>query len=583
MQKLFCCSLISMLVLPVMAETKVNGEVSLDGGLGSAAPWAGNFKLDVSNAKFSFKPFGGITGVTEPSSRVDENLQYQFFDGDNYYSTSTINTSGLKWQYGAALNLSLAPVLNLFANAKVDQSRLESNGTRYEKMSSSDILISGDIFSEISTPELDQDNLHVDAGLSLQMPRPGEKIVLRYAYDMLRDEEMYKRFGTINFVESSFDYFNAYHRKTEDKTKTHTVSANWNSKAMMDNLGCVHILNAGIRYEDRSIDSDTKQLNSEAYSAADILNLGSVFDTQVGFTHDMKTTAASVGYQMRSERLFAKAQLEYDYTKMQEKKLNDFVPMANLTWYISQRDELSAQYMRRIVRPTLEYLNPAQIYDNHVLRYGNPDLEGIHINVAALSYRHKGEGCKVGVTASHIFVDDGFNAMWMLLPPDMDTKFRRETYGNEGKRRAWSVAPDVDWTVSPSTSLSGKVTLLWDKRIAEAISMEKEHWGITAHTQLNQKLPGQFLMQVYADYSEGNTIDLYSHESRSMKYGGELRRSFFSGLLTASLKYSYTEYSRMVITQGAYSPAAPHITYVGYNHNRLREHHMVSLNLSCKL
>ena len=65
-----------------------------------------------------------------------------------------------------------------------------------------------------------------------------------------------------------------------------------------------------------------------------------------------------------------------------------------------------------------------------------------------------------------------------------------------------------------------------DKRIADAVSMTKEHWGVFSRLGVEQMLCATFRLNAFAEYSEGNTQDLYRHMGSAYRLGTTLSKSF---------------------------------------------------------
>lgn len=148
---------------------------------------------------------------------------------------------------------------------------------------------------------------------------------------------------------------------------------------------------------------------------------------------------------------------------------------------------------------------------------------------------------------SYTMSNDGFNGIWM----ERDNR-RIYQWGNEGKRRAWSLQPDFTLHASTTTKVRGQAVILRDKRIADAVSMAKEHWGVFSRLGVEQMLCATFRLNAFAEYSEGNTQDLYRHMGSAYRLGTTLSKSFGDHFST-SLEYQYVRQAKEVYTHGGYT------------------------------
>jgi len=148
----------------------------------------------------------------------------------------------------------------------------------------------------------------------------------------------------------------------------------------------------------------------------------------------------------------------------------------------------------------------------------------------------------------HIFAEDGFCAMWM----ERDD-IRISTWGNMGVRRAWQLVPKLEWQAWKGSKINADGCIIWDKRIADAIHMQKEHWGYSMHGRVNQQLPQDFTLGFEGEISEGKTQDLYSHAGRQRRLGADVSKRFLKNKnLTATLAYQFCDQPNIILTQGAY-------------------------------
>lgn len=81
--------------------------------------------------------------------------------------------------------------------------------------------------------------------------------------------------------------------------------------------------------------------------------------------------------------------------------------------------------------------------------------------------------------------------------------------------------------------------------------MAKEHWGVFSRLGVEQMLCATFRLNAFAEYSEGNTQDLYRHMGSAYRLGTTLSKSFGDHFST-SLEYQYARQAKEVYTHGGY-------------------------------
>ena len=513
------------------AQENSLGTARIYAGVGDSTPLGADLKLNIATPSFVFRPFVGIKSINNDSSARTEDISYIYTSTGNAYTSHTeLRDSGYEATYGATFSGSLTDSNKLSASVRGTRSDLTTTGFRQESVSAAGGSPVSSLKSVLDLPSLVANTLDADVSLSHLTGRVGEELTLRYEYSL----------GTASressqdvLSQNNFSTFNSNWLSTEAKTQWHKLTASW-ERALTHGQK----VRAGLRYENRSISTDDLQRINEHPTTENVEH----------FAHDMQTGAVFAEYSLRLRSFSANARLEYDYTDMNGKALHDVVPMANVRWQINPANALQAAYVRRIVRPGAELLNPFHVIGAYTIDYGIPTLQGIHLNNASLAHVLKTKSFDLTTTIAHIFVQDGFNAIWI----ERGDNIRLSFWGNEGIRRAWSFTPDAKWRPAQGTDIALRATLLWDKRIAEAINMEKEHWGIDLQLRLQQQLPLGFRLGAKAGYSEGNTIDLYSHGSRATSFGGDLTRDLGKHI-TLRADYCYADHARTILTQGSYT------------------------------
>ena len=523
--------------LSASAQIDVTGTASVAGGLGQANPWDASMNLDIKKeGKFSINPFVRAYGINRFASEADEKIDFTYTGimplsenaGNRYTSNRRTDANG--WALDCGVQMQFTPNKHNLFKINVESIDLfkDVHGSQTEQAWKADGTLLSSVRTSIWDPEQNKATQTASALYQYKTNMEGESITLQYK--ITHDTYDYRHYLTVD-DHTNFSLFGKDSELSSNATiNHHDAQVDW-----LRPVAKGHSVNLGARYEERDIHLTDEQF----FDGVQVL--------KEPFDHRYYTVGAFAAYNLKWKGLTAMARLEYDYTRQQGNDLNDLVPTARVQWQIDKKNSLMALYGRRIVRAGYDLLNPAHIKGAYTEYYGNAGLVGMHANNVQLAYTLKTQPLDFKATLQHIFADDGFNAIWMER-----NNVRISTWGNEGKRRAWGLTPDVTWRLCDETTLQTNATLLWDKRVADAIHMAKEHWGITAHLGLKQQLPWSLQLTASADYSEGNTLDLYSHEGRSWGTNVGLQRSF-GKLATLGLEYYYKESPTICITQGGYT------------------------------
>ena len=539
----------------IMAQEAVHGTILAGAGLGTATPWEGDVRLSIPTSAARFAPYFSVKGITHQSSDTDDDRLFRYSKSGNLYESSQqLQSEGYDLKYGTTV---LFPVgINLMFEGQHHQQ--ETVGQWSESVTDAQHNTLSQYQWNVTMPHLDWDQYRAGAGYN------HKGFHAEYAYQYRKAKDAYQLDAIQGFGGNAI--------MTNDRnasTSTHNHHAKL-SQSFRPGFG--QQLTVGVDWVRNSIGREH------------LLNVSSTeknFKALPSFDHRYQTQSAFMEYRFAHASFKALARLEYAYTHMRYEgkgndvtsdangikrswNLNDLIPQAHLEWGVRQGDTITADYRMIIKRPDIEVLDPTHIFGAYTTDYGNADLEGIHINNISLAYRIHRDCIDYTTTLGGIVVEDGFNAIWM----EKDN-IRISTWGNEGVRRAYSVTPRLSWQADERTTLTAQATLLWDKRIARAISMRKEHWGITAQAAVIQTLAHGCILNLHGQYSEGNTIDLYSHEGRSYGAGASLQKALAHNVSLA-LGYDYQEHAKAILTQGAYT---------GSFFNRPGSHHNVWLKV----
>lgn len=560
-----------------IALDKTHGSLTLDGGWGSATPWKADLRLQLPTQKVRIAPFISLEGITNQGNNIKEDASYRYEKSQNLYeSSSELKTKGIGVAYGTTL---LAPINK---QSKVDamfegqHRRQRTTGWWNERLTSPDGQLLSAYEWDMNIPMDNLDQFRASAGYNHKGLR------VEYAFLYKHNFLEYNRDAQSGFGGSPY---RTDHRTMDTKLYNHQAKLSY-----LFRLGKGHQLTTGLAYLRNGFD----RKHVMDLTKNDVVLLSNPF-----FSHTYQTESAYAEYRFTHKKVKASARLEYGLTHMKyevvssdparnidqkenvkRKPIHDVLPQVRVEWAAGKHDTLTADYRMILKRPEADLLDPTHIYAAHTEDYGEVTLKGIHINNLSLTYHMRRKCVDYTSALGAIIVNDGFNALWMMdgFKQGVLTNTRLTTWGNEGKRRAYSITQRLGIRPAKGTKIMAQAVLLWDKRIAEAIHMENEHWGINAQASVEQQLGKRTTLDVHGLYTEGNTIDLYSYESRSYGAGIALRQQFCKGL-TGSIGYDYREYNHVVITQGAVVKGLP-VGYTGYLNNSPRYPHYVKFNLT---
>lgn len=531
MRKILISVLAFSFAVEISAQTKVEGEVTLGAGYGETAPYVGGFNLDIKTDSFTIKPYFNIKGISPYNSTELSSIDFTYASsGNRYTQEQEKKQKGYQMDYGVNVQFKLNN-RNVF-QASIDgvHTNRHFTGERTEYLYDANGALLSSVKSLLSSPTLYRDELNVQASYLHKTKLKGESLLLRYNYSMDLDDDnsLQELTETTGFGP---DIYRMNIITSDIFIHRHEVLIDWKRP-----IAKGHHLNMGARYINNFIHSyDGQWLDDFEFNNSE-------------FLHRTQTWGAYAGYSLKTKSIEADARVEYDHSRMREKNLDDVIPQTRFAYHINSRNTLTASYAMRVIRPTLEYLYDDRVKGPYTLDFGNEELEGTHVNKMALAYELKTKKVDFTATVAHTNVTDGFNAIWMEIE-----NIRISTWGNEGVRKAVEITPEVLWQASEGTMLKAAFTALWDERIAYAIDLRNPNWGFTGKAGLEQKLPLGIKLDLNAEVSKGNTIDVYSHEGINYTFGGILERSFLNNKLTATLGYEYKKLPVIEITQGAYA------------------------------
>ena len=265
------------------------------------------------------------------------------------------------------------------------------------------------------------------------------------------------------------------------------------------------------------------------------------------FSHITNIGALYAQYGARVKAWSFRAGIRYEYSNLKAKfhdgsaedfssDFNDIVPSAGILWQASAASNFSLNYSSRINRPGIEYLNPEVTVTPTTLSYGNPDLSSVRNNSMKFTYMLMKQKVVFNATAGFDWADNGIVAINYV---DKDGIIRN-TFGNVGEVRKFSLSSFVQWSPGAKTRLMLNATVSYDRYRQSGMSLGR--WKKTIYANLTQKLPWKLSGELMIMHMDMRASNVYSYPEVPLKYSimanATLRRSFLKeDRLTVSLNF----------------------------------------------
>lgn len=265
------------------------------------------------------------------------------------------------------------------------------------------------------------------------------------------------------------------------------------------------------------------------------------------FSHITNIGALYAQYGARVKAWSFRAGIRYEYSNLKAKfhdgsaedfssDFNDIVPSAGILWQASAASNFSLNYSSRINRPGIEYLNPEVTVTPTTLSYGNPDLSSVRNNSMKFTYMLMKQKVVFNATAGFDWADNGIVAINYV---DKDGIIRN-TFGNVGEVRKFSLSSFVQWSPGTKTRLMLNATVSYDRYRQSGMSLGR--WKNTVYANITQKLPWKLSGELMIMHMNMGSSSVYSYTEVPLKYSivanATLRRSFLKeDRLTVSLNF----------------------------------------------
>lgn len=481
--------------------------------------------------KVTFSVNGGFVNLNERSMTIDFNENSHYVEsGNSFHSKSNRKTHGYMGYFGGEASYELDP-RNLFT--------AEFNGFIYGlKPSVTSLADMKDLngntlysYSQSDIPGMCRNKyFSIEGGLNYQhnTHRPGEIIGAGYLVSTKHsnDNDGQQYSELYNFP---LPYTEALTNTTTDFIE-HTFQFDYTRP-----IGNIHTIEVGTKY----ILRDNSSKGTRDYVDYQI--------DKTDFSHITNIGALYAQYGARVKAWSFRAGIRYEYSNLKAKfhdgssenfssDFNDIVPSAGILWQASSASNFSLNYSSRINRPGIEYLNPEVTVTPTTLSYGNPDLSSVRNNSMKFTYMLMKQKVVFNATAGFDWANNGIVSINYV---DNDGIIRN-TFGNVGEVRKFSLSSFVQWSPGTKTRLMLNATVSYDRYRQSGMSLGR--WKNTVYANLTQKLPWKLSGELMIMHMNMSSSSVYSYTDVPLKSAivanATLRRSFLKeDRLTVSLNF----------------------------------------------
>ena len=319
---------------------------------------------------------------------------------------------------------------------------------------------------------------------------------LALTYQLNYSPSTVKSDNSFNTTSSIIDLTNRY-SENKEKTTDHTFQIDYTMP-----IATGQTLSFGTKLQLRDATSDAKYYKKGIYDPT----------SSMDYEYKNSILAGYGEYAGNFGKIGAKAGLRYEQTWQNveyhlgngddfKKNYGSLVPSASLQYTIGQGSNLGLTYNMRISRPGITYLNPYVDKTNPTTRtYGNTDLDVEKNHNLALVYNMFTPKLMLNLNLHHNFTD---NAIEQYSFYDAQNLLNT-TYGNIVRRHQTGLNGYVNWLAAKNTRLFLNGALNYTDLRSNTLSQSNSGWSANAMIGLQQTLPADFKLSVYAMTSTKN-------------------------------------------------------------------------------
>ena len=319
---------------------------------------------------------------------------------------------------------------------------------------------------------------------------------LALTYQLNYSPSTVKSDNIFNTTSSIIDLTNRY-SENKEKTTDHTFQIDYTMP-----IATGQTLSFGTKLQLRDATSDAKYYKKGVYDPT----------SSMDYEYKNSILAGYGEYAGNFGKIGAKAGLRYEQTWQNveyhlgngddfKKSYGSLVPSASLQYTIGQGSNLGLTYNMRISRPGITYLNPYVDKTNPTTRtYGNTDLDVEKNHNLALVYNMFTPKLMLNLNLHHNFTD---NAIEQYSFYDAQNLLNT-TYGNIVRRHQTGLNGYVNWLAAKNTRFFLNGALNYTDLRSNTLSQSNSGWSANAMIGLQQTLPADFKLSVYAMTSTKN-------------------------------------------------------------------------------
>ena len=319
---------------------------------------------------------------------------------------------------------------------------------------------------------------------------------LALTYQLNYSPSTVKSDNIFNTTSSIIDLTNRY-SENKEKTTDHTFQIDYTMP-----IATGQTLSFGTKLQLRNATSDAKYYKKGVYDPT----------SSMDYEYKNSILAGYGEYAGNFGKIGAKAGLRYEQTWQNveyhlgngddfKKSYGSLVPSASLQYTIGQGSNLGLTYNMRISRPGITYLNPYVDKTNPTTRtYGNTDLDVEKNHNLALVYNMFTPKLMLNLNLHHNFTD---NAIEQYSFYDAQNLLNT-TYGNIVRRHQTGLNGYVNWLAAKNTRFFLNGALNYTDLRSNTLSQSNSGWSANAMIGLQQTLPADFKLSVYAMTSTKN-------------------------------------------------------------------------------
>ena len=319
---------------------------------------------------------------------------------------------------------------------------------------------------------------------------------LALTYQLNYSPSTVKSDNIFNTTSSIIDLTNRY-SENKEKTTDHTFQIDYTMP-----IATGQTMSFGTKLQLRDATSDAKYYKKGVYDPT----------SSMDYEYKNSILAGYGEYAGNFGKIGAKAGLRYEQTWQNveyhlgngddfKKSYGSLVPSASLQYTIGQGSNLGLTYNMRISRPGITYLNPYVDKTNPTTRtYGNTDLDVEKNHNLALVYNMFTPKLMLNLNLHHNFTD---NAIEQYSFYDAQNLLNT-TYGNIVRRHQTGLNGYVNWLAAKNTRLFLNGALNYTDLRSNTLSQSNSGWSANAMIGLQQTLPADFKLSVYAMTSTKN-------------------------------------------------------------------------------